>query len=134
MQHDPVREADTIAWLGKADDDLRAAAVDIRAEPPLLEDALFHCQQAAEKLLKAFLIWHDKPFRRTHDLNELGQACARIDPTLEPLLRQLGPLSEYAWAFRYPSERPGPTWREAEHALSLSRETRQAIRDRVLTQ
>ena len=36
------------------------------ADPPLLEDALFHCQQAVEKVLKALLTWHDEPFRKTH--------------------------------------------------------------------
>jgi hypothetical protein len=55
MQPDPVRLADTRAWLVKAANDLRAAAVDLAATPPLLEDALFHCQQAAEKAFKAFL-------------------------------------------------------------------------------
>ncbi len=43
------------AWLKKADDDLRGAQVDLAAAPPLIEDALFHCQQAAEKAMKAFL-------------------------------------------------------------------------------
>lgn len=53
MPHDPVRVADTQAWLKKAELDLRAAAHDQHGTPPLLEDSLFHCQQAAEKALKA---------------------------------------------------------------------------------
>jgi len=72
MQHDPVRAADTRAWLSKAQQDLRAAALDLTASPPLLEDTLFHCQQAVEKALKALLTWHDRPFRKTHDLVELA--------------------------------------------------------------
>ncbi len=62
-------EAETAAevreWLAKVALDLRGAQIDLQAEPPLLEDALFHCQQAIEKTLKALLVWHDTPFRDT---------------------------------------------------------------------
>jgi hypothetical protein len=54
MQPDAARRADTLAWLRKAEGDLRAATVDLGAEPPLVDDALFHCQQAVEKALKGF--------------------------------------------------------------------------------
>jgi HEPN domain-containing protein len=60
--------ADTRAWLARARDDIRGADIDLAAAPPLLGDAAFHCQQAVEKALKAFLTWHDRPFRKTHDL------------------------------------------------------------------
>lgn len=55
MPDDPRRAEDTRAWLLKAEDDLRGATIDLGAEPPLLGDAAFHCQQAVEKSLKAFL-------------------------------------------------------------------------------
>lgn len=54
MPHDPQRVADTKAWLRRANDDFRAAEADLHADPALLGDAAFHCQQAAEKVLKAF--------------------------------------------------------------------------------
>jgi len=85
MQHDPVRLADTQAWLAKADADLRAAEHDRTATPPLLGDAAFHCQQAVEKAFKALLAWHDRPFRKTHNLEELGEACLALDRSLKPL-------------------------------------------------
>jgi HEPN domain-containing protein len=71
MPHDRVLLADTKAWLAKASNDLRAAGVGLKAEPMLLEDALFHCQQAIEKSFKAFLTFHDRPFRKTHNLEEI---------------------------------------------------------------
>jgi hypothetical protein len=92
---DPVRAADTRAWLARARDDLRGAEIDLAASPPLLGDAAFHCQQAVEKALKVFLAWHDRPFRKTHDLVELGAECVAIDPALEPHLRGTAPLTEY---------------------------------------
>ena len=66
------------------------------AQPPLTADALFHCQQAVEKALKALLTWHDRPFRKTHDLGELGGQCVTLDPELEVPLRTASPLTEYA--------------------------------------
>lgn len=80
MPHDPVKVEETRSWFDKARYDLRAASVDMEAEPPLLEDALFHCQQAVEKAMKGFLSWHDQPFRKTHSLSELGVMCIQLDP------------------------------------------------------
>ncbi|NOT31163.1 MAG: HEPN domain-containing protein [Planctomycetes bacterium] len=49
MTHDPIRVADTQAWLRRANRDLRAAAHDLKAEPSLHDAVVFHCQQAVEK-------------------------------------------------------------------------------------
>jgi HEPN domain-containing protein len=66
---------------------VRGTDIDPAASPPLLEDALFHCQQAAKKSMKGFLSAHDRHFKKTHDLDELGGACESLDPTLRPLTR-----------------------------------------------
>lgn len=71
----PEQLAEVKSWLKKAADDLRGADLDLAATPPFLEDALFHCQQAAEKSMKGFLAAHDRIFRKTHDLDELAMAC-----------------------------------------------------------
>lgn len=42
MPHDPIRMADTIAWLAKAEIDLKAAARELAAAPPFTADAVFH--------------------------------------------------------------------------------------------
>jgi uncharacterized protein (DUF2342 family) len=49
MSPDPARVADVRAWLAKAAEDLRAAAHDLRAAPPLVGDAAFHSQQAPSR-------------------------------------------------------------------------------------
>ena len=131
MLHDPARLADTRAWLVKAGDDLRAADHDRTAVPPLLGDAAFHCQQAVEKALKAFLAWHDEPFRKTHNLEELGQACLALDSSLQPLVDRAVPLTEYAWKFRYPGEAESPSAREVNDALAAAGEVLAAVRSRV---
>jgi HEPN domain-containing protein len=133
MPPDPVRLADTRAWLGRAETDLRSARADLAAAPPILGDALFHCQQAVEKALKAFLTWHDTPFRKTHDLGELGSQCLRIDSSLEPLLRPAAPLTEYAWRFRYPGEPVEPSRGETDAALRLAETIVAAVTERIPT-
>jgi hypothetical protein len=52
MAFDPELVAETQAWFAKAFNDLSAAEALIAASPPLFDEAVFHCQQAAEKALK----------------------------------------------------------------------------------
>lgn len=119
------------AWLAKACNDLRAAAVDLAADPPLVEDALFHCQQAAEKAMKAFLTAHDTTFRKTHDLDELALACEQIDPSLKDALNPARDLTVFAWEFRYPGSDDPPPEAEVYDSLILARAAVQAIRERL---
>jgi HEPN domain-containing protein len=122
MPHDPVKVEETRSWFRKAQDDLRAASVDMGAQPPLLEDALFHYQQAVEKAMKGYLTWHDRPFRKTHSLGELGVICIELDPGLESVLRRAVGLSEYATAYRYPGHAVPPTQDDVAHARELAEE------------
>jgi len=122
MPHDPALVAEVRAWLSKGGKDLAAAQYELQADPPFTDDIVFHAQQAAEKSLKAFLSWHRVPFRKTHNLIELGEACCQIDRSLDPLLRRAAPLTEYAWKFRYPGDPEEPTAEEATGALATARE------------
>ncbi len=131
MQHDAARVAETREWLAKAALDLQAAEFEFTAEPPLTADIVFHCQQLVEKSLKGFLVWHDVPFRKTHNLVEIGQQCSSIDPTLQEPIRRAAGLTEYAWRFRYPGEPQQPPVPEAREALALAREVYGAIISRL---
>jgi HEPN domain-containing protein len=134
MPHDAHRVADTRGWLLKAADDLRGAEVDLAAVPPLTGDAAFHCQQAAEKALKALLAWHDVPFRKTHDLAEIGQQCVALDVSLEPLCRRAEQLTTFAWIFRYPGDLEDPPVEEVVEALAVARDVHNAVRARLPTE
>ena len=52
----------------------------------------FHIQQAAEKLLKALLVWRGLDFPFTHDLEDL---VSRITPEFPELQEYSDSLSEY---------------------------------------
>jgi HEPN domain-containing protein len=124
MPHDPLLITETKAWFRRAANDLRAAEHEFSAVPPLLGDIVFHCQQAAEKGMKGFLTWHNRAFRKTHSLEEIGEQCLEIDPTLKPTVDRAVPLTEYAWKFRYPGvpdEPEDPSVAEAQEALARPR-------------
>jgi HEPN domain-containing protein len=50
----PALMAYVESWIYKAEHDLISAQRLLEIEPMILDNACFHCQQAMEKLLKAF--------------------------------------------------------------------------------
>ena len=131
MPLDPVLAREVSAWLVKAMEDLRAAQVDLKAEPPLLNDTLFHCQQACEKALKSLLCCLQTPFRKVHDLNELGNLAMQSFPELDSSLEKIAHLSGYAVTSRYPSDEPDPEIEEACVNFEISTEFVAEIRELI---
>ena len=129
MQPELAREVRQ--WLERALENLREAEHDLSASPPLVRGALFHCQQTAEKAIKAFLTAHERPFRKTHDLEELGREAAALDPTLSTVLDKAVDLTPYAWRFRYPGPPDAPAESEATVALACACEVCEAILARL---
>ncbi len=91
----------------------------------------FHCQQAAEKLLKALLSEQGVVFRRTHDLTELCDLLTDASQPLPAELTEIDFLTPYGVTFRYaddatlkPLDRP--TTRD------LLRQLRQHVEDRII--
>ena len=73
-------------WLIRAQHDLAAARKLATGPDPYLDVAVYHCQQAAEKAVKGFLVFHDQPFEKTHDVEVLvSLAQLRLHPILATL-------------------------------------------------
>ncbi len=115
-----VRTLEVRGWLLRASEDLRAGKHDLTARPPLCNDVAFHAQQCAEKAMKAFLVYHERPFRKTHNLTELGGAVARIEPALAELMREASLMTEFAWRFRYPGDSASVSERDALQSIELA--------------
>ena len=100
------------------------------AENPLLDAAVYHCQQAAEKAVKAWLQSKDDPFPKTHDIEDLVEQAAKLNPDFQQLAKPAAVLTPYVSAFRYPggADEPTPTREEFDEALQHA----QAIYDFVL--
>ena len=118
-------------WLRVAVADLRLAEVALNALPPLIAGALYHCQQAAEKSLKAFLIFRGTRYPLTHDLGELLAVCSTLDSSLEAEILPAVKLTEFAILFRYPGEVTEPPLAEAREWLALARSVYESIDHRV---
>ncbi|MCK6485824.1 MAG: HEPN domain-containing protein [Phycisphaerae bacterium] len=123
--------AETRAWLAKARGDLRMARIARDAHPPLLDQAVYHAQQSAEKAMKGFLTFHNRPFRKTHNLVEIGGGCTAIDATLDTLFGRAAVLTEYGWRYRYPGEPDEPTLDETEEAIQLADAVLSAVMERL---
>ncbi len=93
--------------------------------------ATFHCQQAAEKLLKGFLVRAGADFRKTHDLDALVQSVLVHFPSLEPLLTPMRTWTAWSVAYRYPGEsgpQPEPSADEMSQALDAIERLDMALR------
>jgi HEPN domain-containing protein len=114
------RTLEVRGWLLRASEDLRAGRHDLTASPPLLNDVAFHAQQCAEKAMKAYLVHREQPFRKTHNLTELGGAVARLETSLADLMRSASLMTEFAWRFRYPGELATVSQEDAMRALDTA--------------
>jgi len=117
----------TSEWVVKAEEDFDSAHTLLHSvENPLANAASFHCQQCAEKYLKAFLQEHRVRFERTHNLAALLDLCLKLDPDFENLREDLASLEGYAVAIRYPgmgvpAELAEKAFKETERARGFVR-------------
>jgi HEPN domain-containing protein len=118
-------------WLRHAGDDARIARGCLDLAPPAHGGAAYHCQQAAEKLLKGFLVLAGVDFRKTHDLDTLTQSLLPHFPTLRPLLTLMSLWTAWGAAYRYPGEdepEPEPSTEELLGALAAIGQLDTALR------
>lgn len=101
MADAPASEAK--AWMVKAWRDLETARRAATGEPPFYDIAVYHCQQAAEKAVKAFLVHHGTPYEKTHDIEVLVDLACGIDSNFSKLADAADALTPYATRFRYPN-------------------------------
>ena len=108
------------AWLLKAQHDLISVRKLVAGDDPIWDTAIYHCQQAAEKALKGFLVFHDIRFRKIHDLEKLIELCQGIDEQFTQWLYAADILTPYATASRYPDELFEPDQKQLEEAFELA--------------
>lgn len=89
-------------WLEFAFNDLKAAQILINNDSPLIQPALVLSQQAAEKALKAYLLYSNKPIIKTHDLLRLVNKCEKLDSDFTQLIESAAELTPHCSTSRYP--------------------------------
>ena len=99
----PVNEKYTVL-MNKAASDLRTAKLISIVENPEIENACYHCQQTAEKSLKAFLAFSQIRFRYIHNLEHLVNDCIAADPSFKEISIHCSILNNYSMDIRYIDE------------------------------
>lgn len=130
-----VRRELTRQWLQRAEQDWRLCHRLMADDEPYLEAIAFHCQQAAEKYLKAYLTWQQTEFPKTHDMKRLVELVAVSDPALATALDEAAALTPYAVEYRYPEEYAPVTSDDITRATALADHVRDkigtALRDKL---
>jgi HEPN domain-containing protein len=103
------------AWIRIAKEDLLAAKGLIKLE--LYSASVYHSQQSAEKVLKAYLIFKNYPIVKTHDLIKLLEICISFDQSFRKKFEAVDYINPFASKFRYPTEFDIPDKADAELAV-----------------
>ncbi|MBI5892967.1 MAG: HEPN domain-containing protein [Deltaproteobacteria bacterium] len=106
-------------WIGIAERDLLTAKQGLEAKTVITDTVCFHCQQAVEKYLKAFLVKHQVEFMKTHSIMTVLNLCSTVDKSFSEELSEVDYLTDYAVEIRYPDEWYEPTIEEAMQAFQM---------------
>ena len=126
-----LNAAEAKAWMVKAWRDLETARRAAGGDPPFYDIAVYHCQQAAEKAVKAFLVCHGKAHEKTHDIEILVDVAGEVDSNFNKLTDAADALTPYATRFRYPNATFAVEPKPAEYQEALNHA--QTIYDFVLS-
>jgi HEPN domain-containing protein len=114
-------------WIIKGDHDLGTAKITYLYIPEYLDTVTFHCQQAVEKYLKAYLISQSILFRFTHDLVYLLDLITLKDLDFHSYYDSVSELQGYAVEVRYPNETIYLSNEKVEKALMIAKNVRDLV-------
>lgn len=117
-------------WFEKADHDIKNASVVVSAHPDIIDTACFHCQQAVEKYLKAFLLYNKQRIEKTHLITELQVKCAEIDVDFAQI--DFKNLEDFAIDIRYPDDTFAPTMAEAKEYLQMAEGIKKIVLQKII--
>jgi HEPN domain-containing protein len=107
------------SWLKYATIDLLSAKC-LFKEGNLESAAVYHCQQCAEKSLKAFLVYSGETPQKTHDLSRLIFLCQKHDANFATLKLSANSLTAFATQTRYPSEFDIPDEKDVKKFIQMA--------------
>lgn len=113
---------DPLSWITKGDRDL-ALVHDMLPNLKMYPDLIcYHCQQSAEKHLKALLLHHQLQVKKTHDLEELIDLLSPFESSIsvEHYDNALK-INDYAILTRYPFLTGDPSEADVLEAVECAR-------------
>jgi len=107
-------------WIAYAEHNLALARL-VEAHPEIQTELYcYHAQQAAEKAIKAVLLFTKAEFPFTHDLDLLLGLVQDAEVEVPVPLAMVGRLTPYATQTRYPGEWEDVSEEELAEALALA--------------
>jgi len=119
------------SWIGKADKHVLSAEHELSFSDAVTEAVCFHCQQAVEKFLKAYLVFHGVSYTKTHEIGELITKCEKTDREISVLKDEADKLTDYAIEIRYPEEWSEPSLEEAKEAFEIAKKIKEYVLSRI---
>ena len=117
-------ERDVNEWVRYAQTDYDCARKMAEMfHPTPIEIICYHCQQSAEKILKAYVIAKENTLTKTHDLNILLEQCKQYSPEFDKYAKACITLTAYAVVTRYPPQKEITE----QHMKSALKDTREIL-------
>jgi HEPN domain-containing protein len=120
MQHDRYAPDDPREWLNRARSNLAKARGGADLGDVYLEDLCFDAQQAAEKAVKAVLIYLGVRFPTVHDLARLLTLVAGAGLAIPENVRLAVALTVFAVQSRYPGPGEPISFEEYQEAVAMA--------------
>ena len=118
-------------WLELANEDLDVAQYLFeRQHRKPLEIICYHCQQSAEKSLKAYLCASDIDVPKTHEVGLLCHRCNELNPVFSDFFDDCEDLEIYATKIRYPN-RVEMDEQNAEQALKQAGSIYKVVEEQI---
>jgi HEPN domain-containing protein len=119
-------------WMRKSKNDILCAQRLIELEPIILDYACFHCQQAIEKSLKAYLFFNKVDVEKTHNIILLLEQCSQFDSVFNNI--EADNINKFAVDSRYPDLSDLPELDEANKYYQLALEVYNLVKERIVLQ
>ena len=116
-------------WLLKANEDLLVVDKLTEYEIIATSSVCFHCQQAVEKFLKAFLIANGVEVKKTHNIEYLLSECADFDKDFADIDPK--ELSDFGVDVRYPGDMFVPDQDETLEYKNLAMEIKGIVERKI---
>lgn len=118
-------------WLFRANEDINVIRYLSKAELESYQSTIsMHAQQAVEKFLKAFLVYHNVDFPRTHDVDFLLKECQKIDPGDFNI--DTGSLGVYGLKLRYPDDFYIPDKNETIKNINIALSVKKIVESKIV--
>ena len=111
----------------KAENDLINAKVLFESDKTTGDGICFHCQQAGEKYLKAYLAYNNKEIIKTHDISNILEDCRQIDTDFAKMSEiKADKLTYYAVNTRY-DDITEPTSDDAKEPIYIAEQVKSFV-------